>query len=79
MSSTDATGYRPIDCSVHDRLEAFAVSRTDCRVTYTDPATEERTITGRIVDVFTRDGAEFLRMDEGSEIRLDRLRSCERV
>lgn len=79
MSSTDATGYSPIDCGLHDRLEAFAVSRNACRVIFAAPSGGQRTLTGHIVDVFTRGGAEFLRMDAGSEIRLDRLRSVERV
>jgi hypothetical protein len=30
------------------------------------------------VDVFTRGGAEYLQLEDGTEIRLDRLRSVER-
>jgi Rho-binding antiterminator len=70
--------YEPIDCSIHDRLEAFAVKGVPCRVEYVTPGGEERTSTGRIVDVFARAGAEYLHLEDGTEVRLDRLRSVER-
>ncbi|MCA1791502.1 MAG: hypothetical protein LC667_17135 [Thioalkalivibrio sp.] len=70
--------YEPIDCSVHDRLEAFAVQGVPCRVEYTTQEGEGRTSTGRIVDVFARGGAEYLHLEDGTEVRLDRLRSVER-
>ena len=69
--------YRPIDCGVHDRLESFAVKGTLCRVTYAKADGGEGVASGRIRDVFARSGAEFLLMDDGTELRLDRLRSVE--
>ncbi|MEX2467031.1 MAG: hypothetical protein WD995_08970 [Gemmatimonadota bacterium] len=72
------TSYEPIDCGVHDRLEAFAVTRTQCRIEYATPAGEERVANGLIVNVFARDGAEYIQLDDRTEIRLDRLRSVER-
>lgn len=65
--------YRSIGCSYYDRLEAFATSRTRCSLVYTDEGTE-RSVDGVIVDLFARDGAEFLKLDNGTVIRLDRLR-----
>lgn len=70
--------YEPIDCSVHDLLEALAVTRVPCRVAFVTKEGEEREATGRIVDVFARGGAEYLQLGDGTEIRLDRLRSVER-
>ena len=72
------TSYEPIDCSVHDRLEALAVTGAPCRITFVTPGGEERRAAGRIVDVFARGGAEYIRLDDGTEIRLDRLHSVER-
>lgn len=72
---TDA--YRPIACGMHDRLESFAVLRTPCVVSFEFAEGEVRTVTGRIEDVFVRKGAEYLRMDDGTEIRLDRLRTVD--
>ena len=68
------TDYRPIACSVHDRLEDFAVRRTSLRVQYHDADGEDRVVQGRIADLYARDGAEYMRLDDGTEIRLDRLR-----
>jgi Rho-binding antiterminator len=72
------TNYEPIDCGVHDRLEALAVTRVPCRVAFVTKEGEEREATGRILDVFARAGAEYLHLEDGTEIRLDRLRSVER-
>lgn len=74
--------YEPIDCSVHDKLLARATSRTLTDIVYrgADGTDEgERVVQGTIVDVFARDGAEYLHVaDEDSrriEIRLDRIQS----
>lgn len=69
----DAGGYAPIECSLHDRLEALATLGRPCRVVYRTEAGEARELEGRLVDVFARGGAEFVKLDSGDEIRLDRL------
>lgn len=71
------TDYRPIDCNVHDLLESFSVLRKRCRIDFETADGTRRSVTGRITDIFTRDGAEYLRTDDGTEIRLDRLRTVE--
>lgn len=71
--------YRPIACSFHDRLESFAVLRVPCRIVFADTDGAERELVGRIRDVRVRDGAEYLLIDGGPEIRLDLLRSVERA
>jgi Rho-binding antiterminator len=75
---TDA--YQPIDCGVHDRLEDLVVRRVVCRIRYTvysdsgeDATGGKAEVEGRIADVFARGGEEFVRVDDGREIRLDRL------
>jgi Rho-binding antiterminator len=68
--------YRPIDCSVHDRLEALATLGRECVLTVRGgPGVEEEEerFVDRIVDVFARGGAEWLRTANGREVRLDRL------
>lgn len=69
--------YRPIDCGVHDRLESLSVLRTRCRIDFHATDGTTRSVTGRIADIFTHEGAEYLRTDDGTEIRLDRLRTVE--
>ena len=71
--------YRPIDCSLHDRLEAAATLRKIVAISYRTPQGELVEIEDRILDIFTRDGAEYLRLSGASEIRLDDLCSVDGV
>ncbi len=73
------TDYKPIDCSVHDRLEHFAVRRTPVTVRFAQADGTERERDGQINDLYARDGAEYLRMDDGTEVRLDHLREVRRT
>jgi transcriptional antiterminator Rof (Rho-off) len=63
-------GYSPIACDFHDRLESFATLRRRVRLSLRDEATAE----GIIADIYTTaDKQEFLRLDHGAVIRLDRI------
>lgn len=62
--------YRPIACDFHDRLESLATLRRRVRLALRDGAAA----VGRITDIYTTaDKQEFLRLDDGTEIRLDRI------
>lgn len=63
--------YRPVDCGFHDHLLALATLRRV--VTLQVTGGDEPELKGRLVDVFTRDGAEYLRLDAGAAVRLDRI------
>ena len=65
--------YRPIDCSVHDELLARATLGRPTEIEYVDENGEVRTVRDRIVDVFARERAEYLKLANGIEIRLDKL------
>lgn len=71
--------YRPIDCSLHDQLLARATLRTPTSITYRSNGGDPLTARGVIEDVFTRGGAEFLRLKGGIEIRLDKIASIDDV
>lgn len=63
--------YRPIACDFHDRLEAFATLRRRVRLSLRGEAASAE---GLISDLYTTaDKQEFLRLDNGAEIRLDRI------
>lgn len=68
--------YRPIACGLHDVLEAHATRRHRCRLRH---HTEhgERVAEGVITDIYARAGVEYLRLDDGTEIRLDRITSID--
>jgi Rho-binding antiterminator len=65
--------YILIDCGFHDELEALATLRQSCRIVYRNAAGESVEIEGLIVDVYAANQADFLRMNNGIEIRLDKL------
>ena len=63
--------YIPIDCNFYDRLEAWATLGT---VIEMNTAGDER-LKGRIVNLSTRKGVEYLQMQDGVELRLDEIKS----
>jgi transcriptional antiterminator Rof (Rho-off) len=65
--------YTPLSCSVHDELEALAVRHERVRLVFRDPAGAERHVEGTIADIWSEAGAEYLRTDDGTTVRLDRL------
>ncbi|HEX7118031.1 MAG TPA: hypothetical protein VF212_04550 [Longimicrobiales bacterium] len=66
--------YRPIACSLHDELEARATLRRECEIRFrVAGAPDEGVARGRVRDIFARDGAEYLVLDDGREVRLDHI------
>jgi Rho-binding antiterminator len=67
--------YRPISCSLYDQLERFAVGKQSVDLIYRSEAgnqTDELiTLKTRILDVFSRNKQEFIRLEGGEEVRLD--------
>lgn len=71
--------YKPIDCSLHDRLESAATLRHPVCIIYRDTDGTQRETNDRLVDVFAKDGEEFAKTADGDLIRLDRLISVDGV
>ncbi len=65
--------YQPISCEFHDFLEAAATLRRRTAIEYLDEAGQPASITAVVLDVRTKDGAEYLYADNNAVIRLDRL------
>lgn len=61
--------YIPIDCSLYDHYEAAATLKQKVRLDLGNGTG----LQGRIVDLFVRDRIEWLRLDSGAEVRLDRI------
>ena len=72
------TEYHPIDCDRHSVLELLAMRRVEVTVESEDEGGALIRIDGRVVDVLTRAGAEYLIVtdskDEPVSLRLDRIR-----
>ena len=71
------TGYVPIDCQFHDRLESFATLGTVCRILIREESGTRREIVDRITDVFALGGVEFLTTSSTGPVRLDHIESVE--
>ncbi|QYO62198.1 hypothetical protein [Leptolyngbya sp. 7M] len=65
--------YIPISCDFHDRLEALATLRQTCQIVYRNQANEVIEVEDWIVDVYAANQADFLKLKDGTEIRLDRI------
>jgi transcriptional antiterminator Rof (Rho-off) len=68
--------YRPINCDQHSGLEVLALRRTAVVIDSRGGRGERESYTGQIVDLLTRDGAEYLVVEmagERQQLRLDRL------
>lgn len=64
--------YQSIGCSYYDQLEAYATGRTRCSIVYTMEGAEHA-VDGVIADLFAKEGAEYMRLDGGTVIRLDHI------
>ena len=67
--------YQPVSCDYHDQLEAAAMHKKDVELEF-DLGGIKQTEKGKIADVFTANGAEFVKFvaDSGPiEIRLDQI------
>ena len=67
--------YEPVSCDYHDQLEAAAMHKTPVELEFDLDGVSQRE-RGRVEDVYTADGAEFIRFatDDGAlEIRLDHI------
>lgn len=73
------TDYRPVSCEFHDVLEATATRRIAAGIAFLDPQGHLQWRRARIADVVTRAGGEFIQLDTGEEVRLDRIVSVDGV
>ena len=67
--------YQPVSCDYHDELEAAAMHRKEVEIEFDLEGVTQKE-RGRVEDVFTANGAEFIRFASDSgplEIRLDHI------
>ena len=67
--------YEPVSCDYHDQLEAAAMHKSEVELEFDLEGVTQKN-RGRISDVYTANGAEFVRFESESgpvEIRLDQI------
>lgn len=65
--------YRPIACDFYDELTLRAMRCSVAEIRYVDEEGQEHVVQAVVEDVFTRGDEEYLRLESGMEIRLDRI------
>ncbi len=65
--------YKPVSCDLSDRLEELSVHKrpVELNIVYDDGHTDWRF--GTIVDLFAKDHADYLKLADGTEVRLDKI------
>ena len=71
--NTDPRAYSPISCEFHDLLETRATTHAVTSVVFRNEAGDIERRSAVLNDVFARNGEEFLVLDSGDTVRLDRL------
>ncbi len=65
--------YHPIDCNYYDELVLLAMRKQRCEVVYRDETGAQITEQAIILDVFTKEKAEYIKLSNEKIIRLDNL------
>ena len=70
--------YKPVSCGLHSEYELLAMHRTRVRLSYLSGAESVQTVEGQVMDVVTREKAEYLVLEidraEIVSVRLDKIR-----
>jgi Rho-binding antiterminator len=62
--------YRLVDCDFYDCLESWATLRQICKIIYRNSSDEGIEVESQIVDVYAHNKADYIRLKDGTEIRL---------
>ncbi|MDA0747841.1 MAG: hypothetical protein O2954_15065 [bacterium] len=65
--------YQSIDCNFYDELTLRVIQQEMCVLVILNVSGDEERVEAVIEDVYTKGDEEFLRLDNGAVVRLDRL------
>ncbi len=71
--------YTPIDCNFYDILEASAVLKKVVELEYQDEKGHLQKVNSRIVNLFVKEKAEYMQLENDDIIRLDALESVDGI
>lgn len=60
--------YQPIRCDLYDELVLLAMRHQSCTIVYQDAAHQKIVLEDQIVDVYSQNKQEFLRLDRKSVV-----------
>ena len=65
--------YQPVNCNFYDDLETLATLHKKCEIIFWSDNGAKSVLYDQILDLYARDGIEYLKLSSGLEIRLDKL------
>ena len=65
--------YKPVSCDMSDELEAYSIQKTSLRIKVEEPNGVTSWMVGKVVDLFVKDHADYLKLSDGREVRLDKI------
>jgi len=71
--TAERSAYAPISCEFHDLLESLATTRKRASLLFRNDGGGVERREATLVDLHARNGEEFLVLDTGESVRLDRL------
>lgn len=77
LQALPRTNYQPIDCNFYDNFEAAIVTRRTIELVYLDPFGAEVTSAIKLKDLKTKLTEEFVQLESGEWLRLDRIVSVD--
>lgn len=69
--------YKPINCDLHDHYLEYATFKKPVTVTYTDGNEIKKISEVTIIDVYTSNKEEFMKLSDDTIIRLDKISAVE--
>ncbi len=69
--------YTPVSCELYDKLEAIATLHRTSQITYQDETGNNVDVETKIVDVYAKNGADYCKFENGTIVRLDKLKAIE--
>jgi transcriptional antiterminator Rof (Rho-off) len=75
---SDADDYQPVACGFYDELGLRMMRGTPCRLAFETDDGREATET-TIDDLYTEGNAEYVRLADGTTVRLDRIVEVDEV
>ena len=71
--------YVPIDCNYYDRILEIITKKEVAELEFINLAGAKEFYLGRFLDVYTKAGEEFLKLENGATLRLDTIVSINRI
>lgn len=65
--------YKPISCDIHDAIEEAITLKKILKLAIQNSHGDTEMIETIIIDVFTKNHEEFVRLNDGQIIRLDKI------